>query len=79
MYYFRFGNRGQNQPCVLGETGKCYMTSQNHGFAVNPEISNWTPLFTNVNDKSNEGIIHNTLPYFRYKCLKMINNINVKK
>lgn len=64
--YFRFGNRGQNQPCVFGQTGKCFMTSQNHGFAVNPEISNWTPLFTNVNDKSNEGIIHNTLPFFRY-------------
>lgn len=63
-YKMKFGNRGQNQPCVFGQTGKCFMTSQNHGFAVNPEVSNWTPLFTNVNDKSNEGIIHNTLPFF---------------
>lgn len=66
-YYFtRFGNRGQNQPCMFRETGKCYMTSQNHGYAVDPQVSDWTPLFTNINDKSNEGIMHSTLPYFRY-------------
>lgn len=41
------------------------MTSQNHGFAVDPNVSDWTALFTNINDKSNEGIMHNTLPYFR--------------
>lgn len=42
------------------------MTSQNHGFAINSEtlISGWKPLFTNANDNTNEGIIHNTLPYF---------------
>jgi len=68
-YCFRFGNRGQNQPCVFGQTGKCYMTSQNHGFAVDPNISGWIPLFTNVNDNSNEGIIHNEFPYFRYKLI----------
>lgn len=45
------------------------MTSQNHGFAVDPEIADWSPLFTNVNDKSNEGIIHNKLPYFRYTLI----------
>lgn len=64
-FFLRFGNRGQNQPCMFGETGKCYMTSQNHGFAVDPKVPDWTALFTNINDKSNEGIMHNTLPYFR--------------
>lgn len=49
------------------------MTSQNHGFAVDPQISDWTPLFTNVNDKSNEGIIHNKLPYFRYTFIRIMN------
>lgn len=58
------------------------MTSQNHGFAVDPNIPDWTPLFTNVNDKSNEGIIHNNLPYFRFKLflfsLKISNCIKKK-
>lgn len=45
------------------------MTSQNHGFAVNPNIRDWAPLFTNANDKSNEGIIHNKLPFFRYMII----------
>lgn len=71
-YCFRFGNRGQNQPCLFAKSGKCYMTSQNHGFAVDLKISDWTPLFTNANDKSNEGIIHNKLPYFRYKLILLI-------
>lgn len=44
------------------------MTSQNHGYAVDVETidrENWLPLFTNANDKSNEGLVHKTLPYFR--------------
>lgn len=42
------------------------MTSQNHGFAVDAKSipKDWEPLFTNANDKTNEGIIHSTLPYF---------------
>lgn len=42
------------------------MTSQNHGFAIDADQlpENWEPLFTNTNDKSNEGIIHSQLPYF---------------
>ncbi|XP_050436300.1 CAD protein [Adelges cooleyi] len=63
-YKMKFGNRGQNQPCVLGETGKCYMTSQNHGYAVKHVESEWDVLFTNANDKTNEGVIHKNLPYF---------------
>jgi hypothetical protein len=64
----RYGNRGHNQPCLHHGTGRCFMTTQNHGYAVSTEIlpAHWMPLFTNMNDHSNEGIIHESLPYFRY-------------
>nr|XP_034178340.1 CAD protein [Osmia lignaria] len=65
-YKMSYGNRGHNQPVTHHGTGRCFMTSQNHGFAVDasqlPE--NWEALFTNTNDKSNEGIVHSTMPYF---------------
>ncbi|KAG7188566.1 hypothetical protein KM043_008197 [Ampulex compressa] len=65
-YKMNYGNRGHNQPATHHGTGRCYMTSQNHGFAV--DASNlpdgWEALFTNTNDKSNEGVVHSTLPYF---------------
>lgn len=62
----RYGNRGHNQPAVHHGTGRCYMTSQNHGFAVDASSlpSSWEALFTNANDQSNEGIVHSSLPYF---------------
>ncbi|KAI8898407.1 hypothetical protein BC833DRAFT_590035 [Globomyces pollinis-pini] len=61
-----YGNRGHNIPCTNLITGRCYITSQNHGFAVDVSTlkEGWTPYFTNANDGSNEGIIHSTLPYF---------------
>lgn len=42
------------------------MTSQNHGFAIDSKTlpDGWEELFTNANDKTNEGIVHSTLPYF---------------
>ena len=65
-YKLKFGHRSQNQPCLQNNTNKCYITSQNHGYAVDVKsISNdWAPLFTNINDNSNEGIIHKTKPIF---------------
>lgn len=62
----RYGNRGHNQPATHHGTGRCYMTSQNHGFAIDATDlpSGWEALFTNANDKTNEGIVHSTLPYF---------------
>lgn len=65
-YKMKYGNRGHNQPCIHHDTGRCYMTSQNHGFAIDTTSlpSNWEALFTNANDKTNEGIIHKTLPFF---------------
>mmetsp|Transcript_63572 Transcript_63572/g.74453 ORF Transcript_63572/g.74453 Transcript_63572/m.74453 type:complete len:1514 (-) Transcript_63572:435-4976(-) len=65
-YKMKYGNRGMNQPCVDLRTGRCYITPQNHGFAVNPDTlpENWKPLFLNANDLSNEGVIHTSKPFF---------------
>ncbi|XP_066960303.1 multifunctional protein CAD isoform X3 [Macrobrachium rosenbergii] len=65
-YKMKYGNRGHNQPCVHAGTGRCFITSQNHGYAVDVASlpQDWAPLFTNKNDNSNEGIVHRTLPFF---------------
>ena len=65
-YKMKFGHRSHNQPVILQGTDKCYITSQNHGFAVATETlpNEWEPLFTNANDNSNEGIRHKTKPFF---------------
>lgn len=62
----KFGNRGHNIPCTSMVTGKCHITSQNHGFAVDAETlpRGWEELFVNANDGSNEGIMHTKKPYF---------------
>ncbi|KAF4963687.1 hypothetical protein FSARC_8331 [Fusarium sarcochroum] len=62
----KFGNRGHNIPCTSMVTGKCHITSQNHGFAVDADSLNngWKELFVNANDGSNEGIMHDSKPYF---------------
>ncbi|KAJ3122426.1 hypothetical protein HK098_002832 [Nowakowskiella sp. JEL0407] len=61
-----FGNRGHNIPCTDLTSGRCYITSQNHGYAVKVSSldENWEEYFVNANDGSNEGIRHKTLPYF---------------
>ena len=65
-YKLPFGNRGQNQPVLNLLSGKCVITPQNHGYALDasqlPE--DWMPLFINRNDESNEGIMHKTKPWF---------------
>ncbi|KAK0342101.1 Carbamoyl-phosphate synthase [Friedmanniomyces endolithicus] len=62
----KFGNRGHNIPCTNLLSGKCYITSQNHGYAVdaNTLSKDWEELFVNANDQSNEGIRHVSKPYF---------------
>ena len=64
-----YGNRGHNQPCLHHDTGRCFITSQNHGFAIDTQSipQDWNILFTNKNDNTNEGLIHKTKPFFRYK------------
>lgn len=59
-YKMKFGNRGHNIPCRFLDTQRCFITSQNHGYAVDTiDIqSDWEDLFTNCNDNSNEGIRH---------------------
>jgi carbamoylphosphate synthase large subunit/anthranilate/para-aminobenzoate synthase component II len=65
-YKLKYGNRGMNQPCIDLRTGRCYITPQNHGYAVDadtlPEF--WKPLFLNANDLTNEGIVHTNKPFF---------------
>lgn len=63
-YKLKYGHRGQNQPCILVGTDKCYLTTQNHGFAVNKIPKGFKPWFINANDGTNEGIIHEKLPFF---------------
>ncbi|MDH8701333.1 carbamoyl-phosphate synthase large subunit/carbamoyl-phosphate synthase small subunit, partial [Dysgonomonadaceae bacterium PH5-43] len=65
-YKLKYGHRSHNQPVQLVNTTKCYITSQNHGYAVDTSKLNedWEALFINMNDGSNEGIRHKTKPFF---------------
>ncbi|NXU59007.1 PYR1 protein, partial [Turnix velox] len=65
-YKMKYGNRGHNQPCLHEDTQRCFITAQNHGFAVEAASlpSGWIPLFTNANDGSNEGLVHQHKPFF---------------
>ncbi|KAF2803066.1 aspartate carbamoyltransferase [Mytilinidion resinicola] len=62
----KFGNRGHNIPCTNLLNGRCYITSQNHGYAVDAKTlpQGWEEVFVNANDGSNEGIRHTSRPYF---------------
>ncbi len=64
-YKLKYGHRSQNQPCINKETGRCYITSQNHGFAVNMKTlpDCWEEYFVNANDGTNEGIRHKNKPF----------------
>lgn len=77
-FKMKYGNRGHNIPCQLLNTNKCYITSQNHGYGVivnididqntklysSNESEEWKPLFTNMNDGTNEGMYHIKFPWF---------------
>lgn len=63
----KYGNRAHNIPAMDLTTGECHITSQNHGYAVDPSTlpaDQWRPYFVNLNDGSNEGMIHLTRPIF---------------
>ena len=62
-YKLKLGHRGQNQPAKLVGTPKCFMTTQNHGFAIGKIPKGFKPWFVNANDNTNEGIIHEKLPF----------------
>lgn len=65
-YKLPYGHRSHNQPVRRAGTTKCYITSQNHGFAVDDTTlpADWEPLFINMNDGTNEGIRHKSKPFF---------------
>lgn len=62
-YKLKFGHRGQNQPCRLLGTNRSFLTTQNHGFAVRRIPRGFRPWFVNANDGTNEGLIHEALPF----------------
>lgn len=65
-YKLKYGHRSQNQPCVEAGTKRCYITSQNHGYAVDTTTlpQDWREWFYNNNDHTNEGIHHISRPFF---------------
>ena len=66
-YKLKYGHRSQNQPAIDLETGRCYITTQNHGYTVDQESLHGTGLeawFLNANDKTVEGVKHKTKPAF---------------
>ena len=65
-YKLKYGHRSQNQPCVEAGTNRCYITSQNHGYAVDANTlpQDWREWFYNGNDQTNEGIKHISKPFF---------------
>ena len=65
-YKLKYGHRSHNQPVIKVGTTKAYITSQNHGFAIdnNTLTKDWEPLFINLNDNTNEGMKHKTKPFF---------------
>ncbi|KAK5092991.1 Multifunctional pyrimidine synthesis protein CAD [Exophiala xenobiotica] len=62
----KYGNRAHNIPALDLTTGQCHITSQNHGYAVDAATlpKEWKPYFINLNDNSNEGLIHKSRPIF---------------
>jgi len=65
-YKLKYGHRSHNQPVVMTGTDKAYITSQNHGYAVDNKTlaKDWEPLFINLNDSTNEGMKHKSMPFF---------------
>jgi len=65
-YKLKYGHRSHNQPVQRVGSTQCFITSQNHGYAVDAATlpADWEPLFVNMNDGSNEGIRHKTNPWF---------------
>lgn len=66
IYKLKYGHRSHNQPVRMVGTERCFITSQNHGYAVDSDTlgADWEPLFVNMNDNTNEGIQHKTKPFF---------------
>jgi carbamoyl-phosphate synthase small subunit len=64
-FKLKYGHRGQNKPCIDLQTGRCLVTSQNHGYSVTEDSLLGTkliPWFVNADDKTIEGLVHTTKP-----------------
>ena len=66
IYKLKYGHRSHNQPVREVGTNRCYVTSQNHGYAVDAKTlgNDWRELFINMNDASNDGVCHKENPWF---------------
>lgn len=62
-YKLKYGHRSQNQPCLMAKSNKCYITTQNHGFAIGDVPKGFEPWFVNANDNTVEGIMNSKLPF----------------
>jgi len=64
-YKLKYGHRSHNQPVIMNGTNRCFITSQNHGYAIEtsslPPV--WEPWFENLNDRTCEGIRHKSMPF----------------
>ncbi len=65
-YKLKYGHRGHNQPVIKVNTDNSYITSQNHGYAIDNKTmpDSWEPLFINLNDNTNEGMKNKEKPFF---------------
>ena len=65
-YKLKYGHRSHNQPVRKVGSNQCFITSQNHGYAVDESLlsNEWEPYFVNMNDGTNEGIRHKSKPFF---------------
>jgi carbamoyl-phosphate synthase small subunit len=65
-YKLPYGHRSHNQPVRMKDTNRCFITSQNHGYATDATSlgKEWEELFYNLNDQTNEGIRHKSKPFF---------------
>jgi carbamoyl-phosphate synthase small subunit len=65
-YKLKYGHRSHNQPVRKVGSNQCFITSQNHGYAVDESLldGEWEPYFVNMNDGTNEGIRHKNKPFF---------------
>jgi carbamoylphosphate synthase small subunit len=65
-FKLKYGHRSHNQPVKATDSNRCYITAQNHGYAVDTTTlsKDWEPIFTNMNDDTNEGIRHKSKKFF---------------
>ena len=77
-FFFAYSFRGHNQPVINQLNGQAFITSQNHGYAIDEQTlpSNWRSLFINANDRTNEVyrtfsffVFHNVKDLYIYMCL----------